>query len=338
MMKQKKIFLTALLSILTAFAWAQDAEQPVRRTNRGIIVVPNGAQTRAFEPFSGKTENGIKYAEAVNAFAKAFEGQAKVYIMTIPNAVAFYCPQSVSEWTKDEKQGIDNIYHHLSKEVIQVDAYGALLPHVEKPIYLRTDHHWAPLGAYYATEAFAQKANVTYRNLNEYEPRTLSNFVGTMYKFSGDIAVKNAPEDFVYYVPKDSNYSATFIKYQMKGRSVIGESKPTPDHFFYSYKNGSSLAYMTFMGGDARTVSIKTNTKNGRYLMILKDSYGNAIPGYLFGSFEEIHVVDFRYFHHSIKDFVIQNKITDILFANNLIHAYSPSTSSAYQKLLVRND
>ena len=171
---------------------------------------------------------------------------------------------------------------------------------------------------------------------NEYV--TISNFVGTMYKFSGDIAVKNAPEDFVYYVPKDSNYSATFIKYQMKGRSVIGESKPTPDHFFYSYKNGSSLAYMTFMGGDARTVSIKTNTKNGRHLMILKDSYGNAIPGYLFGSFEEIHVVDFRYFHHSIKDFVIQNKITDILFANNLIHAYSPSTAAAYQKLLVRND
>ena len=61
--------------------------------------------------------------------------------------------------------------------------------------------------------------------------------------------------------------------------------------------------------------------------MIIKDSYGNALPGYLFGSFEDIYVVDFRYFTKNIVQYVKDNQITDILFANNLQHAYARSTA-----------
>ena len=69
---------------------------------------------------------------------------------------------------------------------------------------------------------------------------------------------------------------------------------------------------------------VRTGMKNHRRLMILKDSFGNAIPGYLFYSFEEIHVVDYRYFGRNMKKYVEENKITDILFANNIFNAYSP--------------
>ena len=65
-----------------------------------------------------------------------------------------------------------------------------------------------------------------------------------------------------------------------------------------------------------------------------RDSYGNALPGYLFHSFEEIHVVDFRYFTRNIKSYVEDNRITDVLFANNMMHACLKSTHSAYQGLL----
>ena len=90
----------------------------------------------------------------------------------------------------------------------------------------------------------------------------------------------------------------------------------------------------SFMGGDLRTVKVNTSTRNGRRLVILKDSYGNALPGYLFHSFEEIHVVDFRYFTRNIKSYVEDNRITDVLFANNMMHACLKSTHSAYQGLL----
>lgn len=54
--------------------------------------------------------------------------------------------------------------------------------------------------------------------------------------------------------------------------------------------------------------------KNGRKLAVVKDSYGNAIPGYLFGSYEEIYVIDMRYFDLNLVDFVKEQGVTDLLF------------------------
>ena len=68
--------------------------------------------------------------------------------------------------------------------------------------------------------------------------------------------------------------------------------------------------------------------------MILKDSYGNDLPGYLFASFSEIHVVDYRYFRKNIVDYAHNNGITDVLFANNLIHASMNNTYETYLKLI----
>ena len=66
---------------------------------------------------------------------------------------------------------------------------------------------------------------------------------------------------------------------------------------------------------------MRTDAPNTRRLLILKDSYGNALPGYLFYSFQEIHVVDGRYFTHNMKDYVRKHEITDVLFANNIFQA-----------------
>ena len=58
------------------------------------------------------------------------------------------------------------------------------------------------------------------------------------------------------------------------------------------------------------------------------------MPGYLFDAFDDIHVVDFRYFTRNIVDYVRDNNITDILLVNNLQHAYAQTTSTALMKML----
>ena len=88
------------------------------------------------------------------------------------------------------------------------------------------------------------------------------------------------------------------------------------------------------MGGDAKIVKVQTSTRNGRHLMILKDSFGNALPGYLFYSFEEIHVIDCRYFNKNMKKYVKDNNITDIVFANNITHLIPERTSNNLRKYL----
>lgn len=306
-----------------------------RRTRSGIIVLGSGKNVRAFEPYGGRRDNGEKYANAVNKYKQVLGNGVNVYCMIIPTAVEYYCPDSIRSWTHDEKQAMDGIFSHLSDSVIKVDIYDVLDAHKAEDIYSRTDHHWAPLGAYYAAGCFAGKAGLPFRDLSSYDSVAVRNYVGTMYTFSKDMAVKNAPEDFIYYVPRDVDYKATYIKYRLgRNHRVIGESQPVNDAFFIHYKDGSAGAYCTFMGGDTRTVKVTTSTKNGRRLLIMKDSYGNALPGYLFYSFEEIHIIDFRYFTKSVVDYIRRNNISDLLFANNIFHASLDTTCNAYLRIM----
>lgn len=318
-------------------AASADSKYEARRSRSNIIIVDYGAQTRAFEPFGGTQTSAAAYAEMVNSYKRAFGDGVTVYCMTIPNAVAFYCPKENLSWTKDERTVLNRLYTSLSDSIVPVEIYDVLDAHKSEPIYSRTDHHWAPLGAYYAAEQFAKKAGVKFMPLLSYETDTVKNYVGSMYTFTKDLAVKNAPEDFVYYKPQNVKYKSWFINYTLgKNRRTIGESAPEERNFFIRHKDGSAGAYCTFMGGDSRTVKVVTENKNGRRLMIMKDSYGNAVPAFLFYAFEEIHVVDFRYFPHSIRQYVSDNGITDVLFANNLIHACAPSTTRKYLEMLAR--
>lgn len=336
-MKSKRFIIWGLLICMTIGAWGQSA----RRVRRGIIVADSGAMVRAMEPYTGNADNGSAYATAVNRYQQIFK-EAKVYCMVIPNAVALYCPNTAKTWTQDERPIIKSILGKLNAEVKAVDILDTLLVHKEEPIYSRTDHHWAPLGAYYAAKVFAEVAEVPFNDLSCYETRTIHNYVGSMYTFSHDKAIKDAPEDFVYYIPRDVTYNATRINYRKvtkktgrrRYKSYLTTSEPEAFGFFRDYEDGSSSAYCTFMGGDTNTTSVKTSTQNGRRLLILKDSYGNALPSCLFASFEEIHVVDCRYFLQNMVDFVKNHGITDILFANNLIHATMPKTSEAYEKFI----
>jgi hypothetical protein len=259
--------------------------------------------------------------------------------MVIPTAVEFYCPEKVKSRTRPQRPTIENVFRHLSPDVKPVDIYETLGEHADEDIFLRTDHHWAPLGAFYAAQKFAEVAGVPFHPLSDYDRKVVHRFVGNMYGYSQDIAVKNAPEDFVYYVPRDVTYSTTYIDYTIdENYRVIGMGRPHKGIFFHHFKDGSGAAYCTFMGSDTRITRVKTSTHNGRRVLILKDSFGNALPGYLFYSFEEVHVIDSRYFTKNMVEYVKENQITDILFANNIFKAYSSGTYAKYIRYLTQTN
>ncbi len=300
------------------------ANEKAKVSNAGIVVIGKGANVRALMCFGGSSKGGTPYAEVCNKYKRTFP-DANVYCMIVPSAAAYYMPEKVKKMSRDQLPTIRNIYNQLDSAVQAVDIYTVLGEHAGEDIYLRTDHHWSPLGAYYAARKFAEVAEVPFHSLDEegyYRPDTIRRFVGTMYAYSQDIAVKNAPEDFIYYLPLKAEYEATFQNYEIDENyqiTSIGRAHVEP--FFKTFRDGSSLAYSVFMGGDIKLTKVRTNVGNARRLLILKDSYGNALPGYLFYSFEEIHVVDGRYFTHNMKQYVRDNAITDILFANNIFQA-----------------
>ncbi|MGM9803618.1 MAG: DHHW family protein [Muribaculaceae bacterium] len=304
-------------------------------TNAGILIVGSGDKVRALMAYGGNEKGGVCYANAANKYKETFGDDVNVYCMVIPTAIEFYCPEKASKTTMKQSPTINNIHAHLNPGVLAVDVYTSLGAHSGEDIYLRTDHHWAPLGAFYAAKEFARVAKVPFKDLSSYTKHVIHHFVGSMYGYSKDISLKNAPEDFVYYVPKDVNYETTYINYILDSSfNITGVSKSYSGPFFYQFKDGNGGAYSTFMGSDMKLTKVTTSTHNGRRLIILKDSFGNALPGYLFYSFEELHVIDARYFTKNMVEYVRENAITDILFANNIYNAYSSGFCSRYAKYL----
>lgn len=325
--------------VLKEYTNEANVDGTAKIANSGIIIVGSGKNVRALMAYGGTAKGGGDYARAANKYKETFGEGVNVYCMVIPTAVDFYLPTKARSASAPQRPTINHIYSLLSPEVKAVDAYSALARHADEDIYLRTDHHWAPLGAYYAAERFAQVAGVSFPDLSHYTRRVVKGYVGNMYGYSNDASIKRAPEDFVFYVPQGVTYKVTYTDYTINEKyQVTGVGKPHSGPFFYHYKDGNSGAYCTFMGSDARITKVVTSTKNGRRVLILKDSFGNALPGYLFFSFEEIHVIDSRYFTKNMRDYVVGNHITDILFANNVFKAYSPVTYRKYLRFLSQKD
>lgn len=314
------------------------ANENAKIASAGIILVGKAPNVRALNAFGGEATGGSNFASVVSQYAKEMPN-VKVYAMVIPLSSEFYMPEKAKGKTMPQLPFIKNIYAGLTNGAKGVNAYGALVDHITENVYLRTDHHWSPLGAHYAAKEFAKVAGVPFKDLTAYDKRVIHGFVGSMFGYSKDIAVKNSPEDFIYYVPKGLNYNVTYRNYSVnKDYQVTSESQPVKGNYFYEYKDGSGLAYSTFMGGDQKLTHINTGTKNGRRLIVIKDSYGNAVPSNLFYSFEDIYVVDFRYFTHNIKKFVADNKVTDILFCTNVFNAYGSNASDKMKKFLTQGE
>lgn len=321
---------------VTKYVNTVNPNAPAKLSGRGIIVVGTGEKVRGISTFRGEATGGKSFAATANLYKKTFP-TVNVYCLTVPTNAEFYCPDKAKDRQMSQLDFIRNVESNLDPGVKAVDAYSALAHHVKEDIYLRTDHHWSPLGAYYAARAFASVADIEFATLEEgYERRVVHGYVGSMFGFSGDYTIKQNPEDFVYYVPKDSNYVCTQVQYKANPDSyvIISESRPREMPFFRKYPDGSGGAYCTFMGGDSQLTVVRTNVKNGRRLMIMKDSYGNALGPYFFHSFEEIHFVDFRYNSRNMSTYVPENKITDILFCFNSFNAYSGTNCRRFDNYL----
>ncbi len=299
----------------------------------GIVIVG----TRAMALYGANSSNFKKYAEAVNKYKEALP-DVNVYSMVIPTACEFYTPPSLAEMSSSQLYHIDLVKNDL-KDVRFVDAYSALAAHSDENIYLRTDHHWAPLGGYYAAQAFAEAADVPFLPLSDYKEHVNKGFCGTMYGYTENSEyLKSHPEDFVYHVPQTVDWTTTYINYKISDWDLVSADEPVKAAYFLDYGDNGSNNYCTFMAGDAKIVHVETSTKNGRRLAIIKDSFGNTIPGYLFGSFEEIYIMDLRFFSHNMIDYLKEKQITDLLFANNTTVAGNKAMSDNLDTIRTQED
>lgn len=311
-------------------------KQSVRMTSNGILILGKAPTARAMSGFYGKSSASSASIDCCSFYRSTLGDDINIYLMAIPSAAAFYTPDAARSWIRSEADVLNAIYAGLDTSITIVDVYSALAVHADEDIYSRTDHHWAPLGGYYAAECLAEAAGLPFNDLSHYQSVEVPNYVGTMYSFSQDVAVLHSPETFVYHKPQNIDYTTTYITYSLAAdhKTIIGESKPKQGSFFYDFRGAG--AYCSFMGSDSKITQVRTATNNGRRMLIIKDSFGNAIPGYLFYTFEEIHVVDFRFFNKNLKKYIEDNAITDVVISANMAFICSQSVMAKYKRLLTK--
>ena len=293
----------------------------------GQLVVDIDGHTWGISLYGGG--DGANYASYLNEFKEKVGSNVNVFNMVVPTSGAYYLPEGYESYNASHRDSINSIANKLVN-VINIDGYAALEAHTDEYIYTRTDHHWMPLGAYYAAQAFCEVAQTPVKDLSTYETETIEGFVGTMYAFTDyNERIKNDPEQFTYYIPS-TEYTATYYTTDFK----VDENLTAYHSIFV--EQPASGAYSTFMGGDQKIVKIETANKNGRKLCIFKDSYGNAEVPFYIDSFEEIYVCDVRYFDVYAPDFVKENGITDVLFTMCTFSAVGENAEGIKNNLLTK--
>jgi len=95
-----------------------------------------------------------------------------------------------------------------------------------------------------------------------------------------------------------------------------------------------SLGYGVFLGGDFPLVVGQTSVKNGRHVILIKNSYGNAFAPFLLPHFETVVVLDYRYFSGRLSTLINDLGLTDIVFLNANSHISSGLHRRRLKRLL----
>ncbi|GHU34540.1 hypothetical protein FACS1894105_01500 [Clostridia bacterium] len=98
-------------------------------------------------------------------------------------------------------------------------------------------------------------------------------------------------------------------------------------------EEGEKLAYSMFIGADVAIREIETNVRNGRTAVVIKDSYANAFTPWLAPHYEQIVMLDPRFYDESAVELIKSYDDVDVIFVNYVLSATFPDIVQAIEKM-----
>ena len=72
-----------------------------------------------------------------------------------------------------------------------------------------------------------------------------------------------------------------------------------------------------FYGGNYGLIEASSDAKTGRRLLVIKDSYAHCFVPFTYSYFDQVDMVDLRYYNQSLAQLMEEKEYTDILFLYN---------------------
>lgn len=265
-----------------------------------------GKDGQLFEKFieASQEETDAKIA-AINSFYERYSNLNMSFILTptatkvLEEKLPKYAPND------DELAYINKVFSGLNDNIITINPYEALNQNKDDYLFYKTDHHWTSKGAYITYTVMCEKLGLTAKPIDDFDIVNVTNsFYGSL---SSKIGTKGKVSDSIdVYIPKESDFVVNYVSEQIKSTSLF-------DSEYLDKKD----KYCVFTRGNHALINIKTLSDPNKKLLIIKDSYANCFLPFLTSHYEEINVVDLRYYYDDLDKLIENKEITDVLFLYN---------------------
>lgn len=274
-----------------------------KREFNGVYLCGDTLIAKVNPPLEGLEEKNLRHA------ARLAEGtEIPVYLGLIPSAAEIWrekLPAGAESWDQAaliaRAAGLEGVE--------SVDFLTALREHAGEKIFYRTDHHWTTLGAYYGYAALMEALGRGEETLEPEAAREcdlpVSNgFRGTLYSQSG-----------VHWLEPDS----LELWVGESGLRVTSWRDGTPREtglYDYEYLEKKDK-YSAFLGGNQPLCVIRNEAGTGR-LLLVRDSYADSLAPFLARHFQEVHLLDLRYYRGSAAAYAEENRIDAIVISQSV--------------------
>lgn len=260
---------------------------------KGVYLCGDTLISKVEPPQDGLEEKNLSY---VSRLAEAAE--VPVYLGLIPSAAEIWrdkLPEGAESWDQTAF-----IAQAAELETVEsIDFQSALTAHAGEDIYYRTDHHWTALGAFYGANVLLEELGHKSIGPDGFEPETVTeDFQGTLYSTSG---VHWLEPDSIEFWVEDRDFTVT------SWRSGEPEEEALYDRSYLEAKD----KYSAFLGGNQPLCVIRNQGGAGK-LLLIRDSYSDSMAPFLATRYEEVHLLDLRYYRRAPAEYAKENGIDQI--------------------------
>lgn len=274
-----------------------------RRETAGVFVLDD----RLIENTPAVSEKAIaQSAERISAFAERFDGT--VSLMLVPTASAIHrnlLPAAAN--IAPQKSAIDKAYELASEKIGTIDCYSALSAGRDLSLYYRTDPLWTPLGAYTGYNASSSQMGFSPLAMDRF------NIIHASHDFLGSLCDRTGytvtPDTVDIYSAPGTDTSGIIVN-SFNGSEWI----ETPDLYNMDFLDEG---YAIFPRAAPLTV-IETSVPKAPRLLIIGDSYMNALAPFLTMHYSTVALADISLPERELRDLLDLNSFDQILFCCTL--------------------
>ncbi len=250
--------------------------------------------------------------QKVKEFIDTNKDSYPIHLMLVPTISGVY-----PEWLPDYNIEYDqSAFLKQAKDTIGeetfIDASNSLKKNKQEYIFNKTDHHWTSLGAYYGYIDWANARGLSPYALDQFARKVVAtDFWGSTYS---KVNIKKEADSIELFSLK---------KGPKVSMSLKQDGSKEKDGLYDMERLKQKDKYTVFLGGNNPYVKIHTSIKNGKTLLVMKDSYAHCMVPFLTNHYEKIILLDYRYFNKSTKRLMKEEKVSDILILYNVYNFIS---------------